>query len=375
MAEERQRRRATGGKPAAPRRGSTGTSGKGGKAGKGGRGGTSGTRRTAKEPGKEPGDGRRGRGRRFRDDRDDQGGFGPFASGRDAGEARRTPSPSRRAAASPEQPARRPSLRMVRGAPGSPPARDATTKPKAPTGRKAARSPAARTPERRPSRAAATRAAAGRAPRRRRRGSADVKAEILRLGGRRGPRLYDQLTEAADAFAHDRERTAVKLLEPLRDAVPESPSVRELLGLSLYRLGRYRAAAKELEKYGALSGGVDQHPVRMDCARALGRHREVEALWEELAAVSPSAELVTEGRIVRAGDLADQGRLDAAIRLLDRRAGAVKRPREHHLRLWYALADLEERAGNVPRARELFGRVERHDRAFADVAERLLALR
>jgi tetratricopeptide (TPR) repeat protein len=202
-----------------------------------------------------------------------------------------------------------------------------------------------------------------------------VRAEILRLGGRRGPQLYAQLAEAADAFAHDRERAAVKLLEPLREAIPESPSVRELLGLSLYRLGRYRAAAKELEQYAALSRSVDQHPVRMDCERALGRHRQVEELWEELAAVSPSAELVTEGRIVRAGDLADQGRLDPAIRLLGRRAEAVKRPREHHLRLWYALADLEERAGNIPRARELFGRVERADRAFADVAERLVALR
>ncbi|MGZ8752390.1 MAG: tetratricopeptide repeat protein, partial [Acidimicrobiia bacterium] len=40
-----------------------------------------------------------------------------------------------------------------------------------------------------------------------------------------------------------------------------------------------------------------------------------------------------------------------------------------------ALADLEERAGNTPRARELFRRIEQHDKTFADVAERLGALR
>ncbi|MGZ8763123.1 MAG: tetratricopeptide repeat protein, partial [Acidimicrobiia bacterium] len=176
-------------------------------------------------------------------------------------------------------------------------------------------------------------------------------------------------------FAHDRNRVAVRILEPVRDAVPGSPSVRELLGLALYRLGNYRAAAKELDKYVALTASADQHPVLMDCERALGHHRRVEELWTELAAVSPSSELVAEGRIVRAGDLADRGELDKAIAVLSKRTSDVKRPREHHLRLWYALADLEERAGNTPRARELFRRIEQHDKTFADVAERLGALR
>ncbi|CAB4798885.1 unannotated protein [freshwater metagenome] len=46
----------------------------------------------------------------------------------------------------------------------------------------------------------------------------------------------------------------------------------------------------------------------------------------------------------------------------------------HHLRLWYALADLEERAGNIPAARARFDRIRQHDAGFADVAERLAAL-
>jgi hypothetical protein len=52
----------------------------------------------------------------------------------------------------------------------------------------------------------------------------------------------------------------------------------------------------------------------------------------------------------------------------------VKRPREHHLRLWYALADLEERAGEHARARALFDRVAAHDPSFADVGARRRAL-
>ena len=150
--------------------------------------------------------------------------------------------------------------------------------------------------------------------------------------------------------------------------------MRELLGLSQYRLGQYAAASKELEAFADLTGSVEQHPVLMDCARALGRHARVEELWEELAAASPSAALVSEGRIVLAGSRADQGRLHEAIATLDRRRGTPGRVQEHHVRVWYALADLYERAGEIPKARELFLRVRRHDAGFADVAERLAAL-
>jgi tetratricopeptide (TPR) repeat protein len=202
-----------------------------------------------------------------------------------------------------------------------------------------------------------------------------VRDEILRLGGARGPRYYDQLMKAADAYARDHERDALRILRPLRDALPDSPSVRELLGLTHYRLGHYPAATKELEAFANLSGSVEQHPVLMDSYRAQRRWRKVDERWRELTAASPGADLVTEGRIVAAGALADRGRIDDAIALLARADRKVDKPKPHHLRLWYTLADLEERAGNVPRARGLFDRVRREDAGFADVAERLAALR
>jgi tetratricopeptide (TPR) repeat protein len=160
----------------------------------------------------------------------------------------------------------------------------------------------------------------------------------------------------------------------LRDAYPDAAAVRELLGLAQYRLGHFNAARTELEAFADLAGSVEQHPVLMDCARAQREYRRVDELWDELAAASPSAALVSEGRIVRAGALADRGLLRDAIATLERRAGDVRRVQEHHLRTWYALADLYERAGDIPRARELFGRIRRHDPAFGDVAERLAAL-
>jgi len=202
-----------------------------------------------------------------------------------------------------------------------------------------------------------------------------VRDEIMRLGGARGSRYHDQLMKAADAFARDHERDALRLLRPLRDALPDSPSVRELLGLTQYRLGHYPAATKELEAFANLTGSVEQHPVLMDSYRAQRRWRKVDEGWRELTAASPGADVVTEGRIVAAGALADRGRIDEAIKLLARADKKVTKPKLHHLRLWYALGDLEERAGNVPRARSLFERVRREDPAFADVAERLAALR
>jgi tetratricopeptide (TPR) repeat protein len=183
------------------------------------------------------------------------------------------------------------------------------------------------------------------------------------------------LREAADDFEHDRDRSAASKLREVRDALPDAPSVRELLGLTQYRLGNYRAAAKELEAFVELSGSVEQHPVLMDCYRAQHRWVRVDQFWRELAEASPSAELVTEGRIVEAGALADQGRVADAIELLSRKAQSVKRPREHHLRLWYALADLEDRAGDHARARALFERIAAHDPGFADVASRRRSLR
>ena len=51
-----------------------------------------------------------------------------------------------------------------------------------------------------------------------------------------------------------------------------------------------------------------------------------------------------------------------------------RRAQEHHLRRAYALADLEERVGDVSRARELFGWVAAQDPDFADVERRLRSL-
>jgi tetratricopeptide (TPR) repeat protein len=100
----------------------------------------------------------------------------------------------------------------------------------------------------------------------------------------------------------------------------------------------------------------------------------VAARWDELRQASPSAEVVAEGRIVMAGALADQGQLRSAISMLEK-SRAIRKPREHHLRQWYALADLYERAGDIPRARDTFARIAAIDPDAFDTRQRLRAVR
>ena len=191
---------------------------------------------------------------------------------------------------------------------------------------------------------------------------------------RRAARATERLAEAASALEQDRPRDALRALQPILSEAAGVAAVRELAGLSLYRLGRWSEAAGHLEAFRRLSGTVDQHPVLADCYRALGRFAAAEELWTELRSASPSAALVAEGRIVAAGALADQGHLRQAVNLLEGAPKPRRSPAEHHLRLWYALADLYERVGDTPRARELFARVAAGDPSLADTAERLQAL-
>jgi hypothetical protein len=194
-------------------------------------------------------------------------------------------------------------------------------------------------------------------------------------GDGRGAKLAHRIADATYAYEKERYQEARRILKPLVDEVPGSAAVRELYGLVLYRSGQWAASAKELEAFRQMTGSFDQHPVLADCYRALHRFEEAEAVWEDLRIASPSGDLVAEGRIVAAGCRADQGDLPGAIAILEKSSRRVKNPSDRHLRQWYALADLYERAGDLPRARDLFARVASIDADAFDVRSRLRSLR
>ncbi len=203
---------------------------------------------------------------------------------------------------------------------------------------------------------------------------AQLAAFARAVGPERAARLQRRLQDATRAVRRERFAEARQILRPLAKEAPGVAEVRELLGVCAYREGRWREAVKELEAFRELTGSTEQNPVLADSYRALGRFTEVAALWDELREASPGADLVAEGRIVAAGALADQGRLDDAIRLLEAGRKKVKRPSERHLRMAYAVADLHERAGDVPHAREQFSWIRSQDPDFADVGDRLAGL-
>lgn len=204
----------------------------------------------------------------------------------------------------------------------------------------------------------------------------DVLEEIDRVAHRgHAPEVRRFLTRAAGAFERGEFAEALTAAVHAKPLAPRSAAVRELLGLVLYRLGRWRDAARELAAYARLSGRRDQDHLRADCERALGRPEKALDLLHGVTASEVGVETVVEGLLVAAGALEDLGRDDEAVALLERGPLRPRVVHDYHLRLWYALADALERAGRRPDARRWWDAIYVEDPQFFDVAERRLTKR
>ena len=193
--------------------------------------------------------------------------------------------------------------------------------------------------------------------------------------GATADRAIERLARSLHAFEAHRYSEARKLIMPLLSQVIGIAVVHEVAGLSMYRLGRWQDAADQLEiARGLKPAEVVNHPVLADCYRALRRYEKVTELWESMKLMSPQAGLLAEGRIVAAGALADQGELQSAVRMMTHGTSDPHKVQEHHLREWYVLADLYDRAGDVASARRLFVKIQSSEPKFADVAYRLNTL-
>ena len=203
----------------------------------------------------------------------------------------------------------------------------------------------------------------------------DTAAEVERLvEPRRAVKMGDRLKSAQVALERERYGEAKRIAKSCLKEMSGVAAVHEVIGLASYRLGQWREAAAALEIARSLKGRVEDLPVLADCYRAMRRWPEVDGIWREIKDASPSHEIMAEGRIVAAGSQADRGDIREALEIMRKAAEVPKRVREHHLRQWYVIGDLYDRAGNVQKAREFFRRVAMHDRTFADVTERIAAL-
>ncbi|MEN9802923.1 MAG: hypothetical protein RLZ37_2048 [Actinomycetota bacterium] len=191
---------------------------------------------------------------------------------------------------------------------------------------------------------------------------------------RRAEKLAQKLNSACTALDRERYSEAKRIARSLLKELSSVSTVHEVIGLASYRLGQWRDATAALETAQRLNERVENMPVLLDCYRAQKRWSDVDMVWKDLKDQSPAPDVMAEGRIVVAGSFADRGDLRAAIDLMQKVLSAPRRIREYHVRQWYVLADLYDRAGDIQRARELFSRVAAADPQFADVRERLSSL-
>jgi tetratricopeptide (TPR) repeat protein len=191
---------------------------------------------------------------------------------------------------------------------------------------------------------------------------------------RRAALLRERLAHAQQALDRERFPEARRLASALAKEVPGVAAVHEVLGLTAYRTGRWKQAVSELEQAHDLHPNPELLPVLADSYRALRRYDDVERIWADVRAASPAPEVLAEARIVAAGAAADRGDLPAALRTMAKATAVPRKVRDHHLRQWYVLGDLHDRAGDTLEAARWFELVARHDRDFVDVVDRLRAL-
>jgi tetratricopeptide (TPR) repeat protein len=189
-------------------------------------------------------------------------------------------------------------------------------------------------------------------------------------------RLVERAESAYGAYERGRYQDALRAIKPVAEETPNVAAVREMAGLAAYRASKWREAVGHLQAHAALADSAEHLPVLMDCQRALHKPKKVAELWTQLRQSSPEPDVLAEGRIEAAASLADSGDLQGAIAMLATAGAskALRNPSNRHIRQWYLLADLYERAGDVPRARELFERVLKVDREAYDVVDRLVGL-
>ncbi|MFN8015116.1 MAG: hypothetical protein U0R17_00730 [Acidimicrobiia bacterium] len=200
----------------------------------------------------------------------------------------------------------------------------------------------------------------------------DPFEELKHYAGKaRAEKAISQLNEAIEAYENSRERDALRIIKPLYEKYPQALGLLELYGMCLYANSKYKQALQVLTEFTEKTSSYDQYPLLMDIYRYEKNYEKVNSLWDELGAVSPSGEVVAEGRIVHSQSLAEQGKISEALKHLRKKVKPLSRPKPYHLRLWYCLADLEERAGNIIEARNWFNKISKFDKNFADVNYRI----
>jgi tetratricopeptide (TPR) repeat protein len=196
-----------------------------------------------------------------------------------------------------------------------------------------------------------------------------VRDEITRTApkARREPAIT-HLAKAVDEFADERYGAAYAQLRSAKDLAPQAATIRELLGLSAYHLGKWQEALRELRTFRRISGEPTQVPVELDCLRALGRTEDVEKTFRQLKDLDPRPETDDEARVVFASSLLDRGLVAEAWKVI-KPGRLVANPRPSALRRWYVASRVAAASGDTAAARQIVDAITNADSDFPGLAE------
>ena len=175
--------------------------------------------------------------------------------------------------------------------------------------------------------------------------------------------VLQYLEAAAEAFADAKYGKAAQRAQQAKEASSSNATIREILGLSYYRLGRWKEALKELRGFRRIAGETTHMPVEMDCLRALERFHDVEKVWAQLHDLGGRRDTMREARVVYGSYLLDAGRFDEAWKVVNPKK-IHKEADESSLRQWYVAARVAAHLGDGSSARQLVSAITTADPGF-----------
>ena len=201
-----------------------------------------------------------------------------------------------------------------------------------------------------------------------------IRAELRALPEHRAESVARHLVMAGLLIDDDPD-TAYLHAQAARGGAGRVAAVREAIGLTAYRTGRYAEALAELRAARRMNGAPDHLPVMADAERGLGRPERALALANDPDVKQLDKESAVELRIVLAGARRDLGQHAAAVGLLEGPDLDPPQIEPWTVRLWYAYADALLAAGRTDDARSYFAAAADADLDDeTDAAERVAAL-
>ena len=201
-----------------------------------------------------------------------------------------------------------------------------------------------------------------------------VRDEVLRSTPKpRRDHALNLLSEGVTHFAEGRFHPAARALQEAKALSPRAATIRELLGLTAYELGRWEEALRELRTFRRLSGDTDHMPVEMDCLRALRRPAEVRKVWEQFRQLDSAKSVDREARVVFGSFLLDEGLTKEAWEVV-RPSRLVADPSPAEVRLWFVAARVAIAGGDHSTARTIYDAIRKADPVLPGLDELARAL-